>query len=52
MKKFLIFLFSLCSLAGYAQEAVFSYGTDGQIIVDSTYIEFSPGNLESPFLLL
>ena len=38
MKKFLIFLFSLCSLAGYAQEAVFSYGTDGQIIVDSTYI--------------
>ena len=38
MKKFLIFLFSLCSLAGYAQEAVFSYGTDGQIVVDSTYI--------------
>ena len=38
MKKFLIFLFSLCSLASYAQEAVFSYGTDGQIIVDSTYI--------------
>ena len=38
MKKFLIFLFSLCSLAGYAQEAVFSYGTDEQIIVDSTYI--------------
>lgn len=39
MKKIILFLFSLCTLCIKAQIPVSSYGPEGKILVDSTYIE-------------